>query len=439
MNFYGFIKTRLLSGTGGRQMKKMRIVIGATFLLGLVIAGTLSLTNLREHRGQNQQQKKYLSEALREIKKDISDIGSYSPPSTDWAEVRRLLKEVKKDVNTSVTTSTSPRVRVATPTYSRVGNKNLLPVPTPYIREWKNLRTQIVQRIDDVPDITKMDKYSVVDLAVYVAAHTGVPAEYILCLLWVESNFFKNTGSSGKGISDGHINRDAILFYALCVRFGYNPCDMPASQSARRGYGGAIGGAQVLPSTVANMSGWSIEFEEIFSNSHRYYSRRDALYIQRKINRHFRKKVVSIDGSIGMKSREWIVRYLQQTLDNKCLPKNLEHCVKDPGFVKTLFTIQNGYLLQYKPSRDKVATALRKNGPQNPFDSVVSTAVGALLLKENKVTTRPQYARGAYFAGPANAYSRWARAYTKKHDDVFVWACQEVRSYYRTKGWRIRT
>ena len=118
--------------------------------------------------------------------------------------------------------------------------------------------------------------------------------------------------------------------------------------------------------------------------------------------------------------------------------------VKDPGFVKAMFTIamqgqEPKDLLQYNPQKDLVAQALGRPGPHDPFDPVNSTIAGALLLKENGITHRPKYATGAYFAGPGGAYNpRTGGKYTKKNEDVFVWACQQVRQYYRTNGWKVR-
>ena len=217
-------------------------------------------------------------------------------------EVVSEIKEIEKE-----TTAIIQLLPPATPKEESkvVANDKLLPAPMAKTKPWKNLKTQVVRESGDVPDITAMDKYSVIDLAVYVASKTGVPAEYILCFLWVESKFFRDIGRPGKGIADGHVNRDAALFYLLCTEFGYNPCDTPASRGwidkrgRPMGYGGASQGAQVIPCNLARLNGFEANLKEIFSDCHHWYKGADLKIIQQEINRHFGGKVITVDGTIG--------------------------------------------------------------------------------------------------------------------------------------------
>ena len=339
-------------------------------------------------------------------------------------------EEEKKDILATITTITTVKEMIAR---QKPAAKRML--VTPVAKKWGE--GDITKTLPVREDADIQQEYTIFDLAVYVARKTGIPAEYLLCILWQESKFGRNVGMPAKGISDAKINRDAVLAYALSVKFGYNPCVTPASKSGRKGYGGAIGIAQLLPSTYAVLGGWSITFTKRFSDYHNEYSAVDASLIQSEVNDHFGAEVISVDGIIGQSSRRWIVKYFQETLDKKHLPENLRDCVKDPGFVKTLFTIQKGYKLQYNPSKDRIAKTLGVKGPCNPWEPIVSATGGALLLKDLGIKWRPKYATGAYFAGPSRAFGTSGKRYTKSTFASFLWVQSHLRAYYSSKGWRV--
>lgn len=311
-------------------------------------------------------------------------------------------------------------------------------LPTPYPKKWGegNIFKVLPIQYRNVKNVLEMKRYAVEDLVAFVASRTGVPSEYLMCLLSEESRMFRNIGRPGKGLADAHVNRDGVASYALADHFGYNASEVKSSQSAESGYGSASGGAQVLPSNHIRLGGWKLRFKKIFTNCHKSYKKRDLVYIQSKLNRHFKREVVTVDGRPGPNTNRWLVKYFRETVKKKHMPKDLASRVKDAGFVKTMLTVQAGYTLTYSAGDDSIAATLGTPGPHNPWSPIVSLTAGALILKENKVVTRPKYATGAYMAGPKNAFGMYGKDYTKRFYSYFVWAQARMRAYYETYGWK---
>ena len=312
-------------------------------------------------------------------------------------------------------------------------------LPTPYPKKWGegDIFKVLPIQYRNVKNILEMDWYAIEDLVAFVASRTGVPSEYLMCLLSEESVMFRNIGRPGKGLADAHVNRDGVASYALADHFGYNASEVKSSKSAGSGYGSASGGAQVLPSNHIRLGGWELEFKKIFSNCHKSYDAKgkDLVYIQRKLNRYFKRKVVAVDGMPGPNTNRWLVKYFRKTIKRKHMPKDLASRIRDAGFVKTLFTVQGGYKLTYHPGRDQIAKTLGAPGPHNPWDPVVSLTAGALIMKESGIVNRPKYATGAYFAGPKNAFGDRGKGYTKRFYSYFVWAQARMKAYYKACGW----
>ena len=296
-----------------------------------------------------------------------------------------------------------------------------------------------------VPNPWEMNSYTVFDLVAFVASKTEVGPDLQLCFSRQEGNLFRNLGQIGKGVADGHVNRDGVPFYALNIEFEYSPCDMPASKApAAKYFGSAMNGMQVLPSTFMDLNGWSITFKKIFSNNQHWYSAEDKVIVQRMLNEHFGRRVVKVDGAIGPKTRRWIAKYLREVFEEHLLPKDLEHCIEDAGFVKTMLTVQGGYEITYTAADDDVAAALGVPGPHNPWDPVISATTSALYLKNLGITKGPRNAACSYFAGPGwkkkSAKIRSdAKDYANKVYRWYPWARQEMVKYYRTNGWKVRT
>lgn len=324
------------------------------------------------------------------------------------------------------------------PTIRVTGKKEGDLLPTPHPRKWGegNILKVLPIQYRNVKNVLEMERYAVEDLVAFVASRTGVPSEYLMCLLSEESRMFRNIGRPGKGLADAHVNRDGVASYALADHFGYNASEVKSSQSAGGGYGSASGGAQVLPSNHIRLGGWKLKSKKIFSNSHKSYTKKDLVYIQRTLNRHFKRKVVTVDGMPGHQTNRWLVKYFRETLEKKHMPKDLASRVRDAGFVKTMLTVQAGYTLTYSARNDKIAATLGKSGPHNPWDPIVSLTAGALILKENKVVTRPKYAAGAYMAGPKNAFGGYGKEYAERFYSYFVWAQARMRAYYKAYRWK---
>lgn len=276
-------------------------------------------------------------------------------------------------------------------------------------------------------------QYTVTELTVSVGTKLAVSPEYLLCGLWVESKFFKDIGAPMAGLACAKVNRDGVVFYGLAKLFKKNPYTAPGSKAGSAGYGSAIGGGQILPSTYCHLSGISFTFKKLFSDSHKEYTKEDLFLIQKKLNSFFGRHVVVVDGCIGPATRGWIWQYVK-----KIAPQVAKKYVKDPGFVKTFFTIQEGYTYAYDPRKDQIAATLGVQGPLNPWDPVVSTTGMGLLLKKYGIQNTPRYACGAYFAGPGAAYKARGARYAKKFLSFVPWAIGEVDRYWLARGHRRR-
>lgn len=103
----------------------------------------------------------------------------------------------------------------------------------------------------------------------------GVRPAFLLGIIAEESNLGQNVGT-GNWKTDMHPTRDVPVFQQITSELGLNPDKMPVSKKAWYGWGGAMGPAQVIPSTwilfkdrLAKISG---------SNPPNPWNARDALF-----------------------------------------------------------------------------------------------------------------------------------------------------------------
>ena len=85
---------------------------------------------------------------------------------------------------------------------------------------------------------------------------TGVRAAFILGLITEESDLGQNVGR-GSYQADMNPTRDVPVFLAITRSLGINPNEQPVSKKAWYGWGGAMGPAQILPSTWALYTGYT--------------------------------------------------------------------------------------------------------------------------------------------------------------------------------------
>ena len=86
-------------------------------------------------------------------------------------------------------------------------------------------------------------------LAQDAQAKTGVRAAFLLGIIAEESNLGENVGT-GTWRIDMKAPRDTEPFLDITRRLGLDPDQMPVSKKAWYGYGGAMGPAQFIPSTL---------------------------------------------------------------------------------------------------------------------------------------------------------------------------------------------
>jgi membrane-bound lytic murein transglycosylase B len=108
-----------------------------------------------------------------------------------------------------------------------------------------------------------------------VYSNLGVRPAFLLGIIAEESNLGQNVGT-GNWKTDMHPTRDVPVFQQITSELGLNPDKMPVSKKAWYGWGGAMGPAQVIPSTwilfkdrLAKISG---------SNPPNPWNARDALF-----------------------------------------------------------------------------------------------------------------------------------------------------------------
>lgn len=271
-------------------------------------------------------------------------------------------------------------------------------------------------------------------LAVYVGGKVQITAEDILCRLKIESGLFRNVGQPMAGLSDVNVNRDAACFWYVASIFGYDPYTALASKAQSFGFGGAIGGAQLLVSTYCDLSGLTVRPKyRLFSDCHKKYKGNDLKVVQHKLNQYF-GPVLKVDGKDGKRTRWYLREYFRRvpaTVD-------LSRYAGDPGFVKSFFTLQAGYTVSYNPGEDRIALALGRPGPLNPWDPVVSVTGMAILLKDLGVMKNRHYAHAAYFTGPGGAKSARGKKHARDTLAAWSWARKEVRAYYKKNGWKFR-
>lgn len=123
-------------------------------------------------------------------------------------------------------------------------NKNILPTLKAQLHELQSLGKKI--QFDDA-----------ISAAKHIGAVTSVRPEFILGILKVESDLGTNVG--GGNYKTDMNPRQRPVFEAIVSELGYNPNEMPVSKKPRSysGWGGAMGPAQMIPTT------WRIYQNEI--------------------------------------------------------------------------------------------------------------------------------------------------------------------------------
>jgi hypothetical protein len=94
------------------------------------------------------------------------------------------------------------------------------------------------------------------EYASIVGAKTGIRPAFILGIIAEESNLGQNVGTGNWRI-DMKAPRDTEPFLAICQILNVDPDKAPVSKKAWYGYGGAMGPAQIIPSTWVLTGGYS--------------------------------------------------------------------------------------------------------------------------------------------------------------------------------------
>ncbi len=115
-------------------------------------------------------------------------------------------------------------------------NKQILPALKAQLMDLQSLGTKI--KFDDA-----------ISAAQYIGSMTGVRPAYLLAILKKESSLGTNVGGGTYQVDMPP--RQRATFEAITAELGYDPNEMPVSKRPRsyRGWGGAMGPAQMIPTT----------------------------------------------------------------------------------------------------------------------------------------------------------------------------------------------
>ena len=252
----------------------------------------------------------------------------------------------------------------------------------------------------------KFDYKRIMSAVVTAARATGVDPYHLRALLKVETNYGKNAGVRA-GAAYSKLSRDGIPLVVLADIHGKKPSEVCASRVAiKSGFGGAIGVAQMLPSTWADLIGLVVDTQGVRFSSWGGIQRVDAIATQRILNALYRFTPLTEDGVWGAQTKgrlsyfhrgvgkgggyyaQWMShcpRYLKR--------RALSPCTK----MAMLDSIRWSY--RYDPRKDRVASALQVKGPANPWIPEHAVVGMALLLKDFGWRKDPASAVGAYRAG----------------------------------------
>jgi len=145
----------------------------------------------------------------------------------------RELKDLKKQKNEILKSTKGEEIK-----FQQIleKNRNILPFLRAQLHELQSLGKKI--KFDDAFSAAK-----------YIGSITGVRPSYLLGILRVESGLGTNVGGGNYKVDMRRSQRP--VFEKIVLELGYNPDKMPVSRRPKnyRGWGGAMGPAQMMPTT----------------------------------------------------------------------------------------------------------------------------------------------------------------------------------------------
>lgn len=118
------------------------------------------------------------------------------------------------------------------------------------LEENKQILPALRAQLYDLQSLGKKIKFDdAISVAKYVGSVTGVRPAYLLAILRKESSLGTNVGGGTYQVDMSQ--RQRATFEAITAELGYDPNEMPVSKKPRsyRGWGGAMGPAQMMPTT----------------------------------------------------------------------------------------------------------------------------------------------------------------------------------------------
>ena len=246
----------------------------------------------------------------------------------------------------------------------------------------------------------------------FASERTRLSYPLLVGLAQQESGLGRNTGRSGAGISDAHPTRDAPLFWLLAERFGRDPRRACASRRPGYGWGGAIGVMQVIPSTFAELNGYTVTRSKTMQfSAKKRPTKRDVWIVQWFLKKRGYKHIVR-DGKFGKKTKAALVQMQKKAgFSGTACQKEIGRI---GGCTRAYVAVKGGLIkMSYSPKRDKVRRFFRKDRPLDPWTFEGSSLTGAYYLKKlynRQAKYGPKrairFALGAYYAGPGGSWKR---------------------------------
>ena len=286
------------------------------------------------------------------------------------------------------------------------------------------------------------------DALMLASQKTGLSLPLLIALAQQESGMGKNIGSSGAGIADAHPSRDAPLFWIFAEQFGYDPKLACASRRPGYGWGGAIGVTQVIPSTFAELNGYTVvrsktQFSARIRRGKLVTTANDVRIVQWFLNR--RGYRLAEDGRMGKKTRSALADMQKRAGFSRTV------CQKEIGSIggctRAYIAVKGGLVkISYNPRRDKVRKFYGLSKPVDPWSFQGSMLTGAYYLKKlydrKGRGNRILFSLGAYYAGPGGSWKR-GQGYAnsvihraKLIDGRVQKKLQEFRAFAISKGFR---
>ena len=124
------------------------------------------------------------------------------------------------------------------------------------IKEKALTATEIRDQLFSLQGSTAIPFDKAVQYATEVGQKIGIRPAFLLGVIAEESNLGENVGT-GSWLIDMKSPRDTEPFLAITKNLGLDPDQQPVSKKAWYGYGGAMGPAQIIPSTWVLHGGYS--------------------------------------------------------------------------------------------------------------------------------------------------------------------------------------